>query len=354
MALTPDQEEVKTESERSQEDLVALDRQNRSQLVALYDRAIGEMRGRIMAIAGARNSIQTEALAVLIQQLDNELQKLAQARNKILDDGIAAAADLGARPFGQRIGASAVFSARSAAIERVRTFQDPSGLRLSDRIWRLDRRADDILRTQVQAAVARGDGAAKAALEFVQRGVPVPPELDMAARAARPEQVAEGLASSLSSGPGNPLDNTMRVLRTEVNRAHTVAYQGAAAADLDTIGTKFMLSPRHPRVDICDMHARANLFGLGPGVYPHGRSPLPAHPNTLSFEVVVYRDEVTDEDRKGKQTVVDFLKTVASKDRQGILGVNKNEAFEAGDLPASQVRSTWRAVKKRLERQQEK
>jgi hypothetical protein len=40
---------------------------------------------------------------------------------------------------------------------------------------------------------------------------------------------------------------------------------------------------------------------------------------------------------------------VPRKDRKGILGVNKNEAFEAGKLRPTMVRSTWGNVKKRID-----
>ena len=53
-----------------------------------------------------------------------------------------------------------------------------------------------------------------------------------------------------------------------------------------------MLSPRHPRVDICDEHAAADLYGLGQGVYPVDECPWPAHPNTFSYTEAVYRDEI--------------------------------------------------------------
>jgi len=175
-------------------------------------------------------------------------------------------------------------------------------------------------------------------------------KIALAQHAAKAGNISKAVGEGLLTGKGAPMDNALRVMRTEINRAHTTAYQRGAAADPDSIGTKFMLSPRHPRVDICDFHARANLHGLGPGVYPHGRSPLPAHPNTLSFEVVVYGDEVTEADRAGKQSTNQFLETVPSKDRASILGVNKNEAFEAGQLPASQIRSRWRDVQRRIDR----
>ena len=81
-------------------------------------------------------------------------------------------------------------------------------------------------------------------------------------------------------------------LRTEINRAHGERYKQLARADENVIGLRFMLSPRHPRVDICDEHAAADLYGLGQGVYPVDECPWPAHPNTFSYTEAVYRDEI--------------------------------------------------------------
>jgi len=65
---------------------------------------------------------------------------------------------------------------------------------------------------------------------------------------------------------------------------------------------------------------------------------------------VVFKDEVTREDVAGKQTIEEFLDSVPREQRQGILGKNKNEAFEAGDLTRGMIKSRWKDVRARLER----
>lgn len=298
-------------------------------------------------------SIRPSAMPQLMQQIQARLNNLAAARNAALASGVDKAAEIGVRPFIGRVSNAQLAAMRAEAVQSVWSYVGPDKLKLSDRIWRIDRHANEIVRGAVQTAIVRGDGAAQAARDFLAQGVRPPPELALAQEAGKVDSIKKSVSQGLLTGKGAPVDNAARVMRTELNRAHAFAYQSSAAADTDSIGTKFMLSPRHPRVDICDFHARANLHGLGPGVYPHGRSPLPAHPNTLSFEVIVYADEVTATDRKGKQTPTEFLATVASKDRAGILGANKNEAFEAGKLRATQIRSRWRDVKRRIDRQNE-
>ncbi|WP_426056858.1 hypothetical protein [Janthinobacterium sp. PSPC2-1] len=309
--------------------------------------------GSSSAAVAAAGAIRPSAMPQLMQQIQARLNNLAAARNAALASGIDKAAEIGVRPFIGRISNVQLAAMRADAVRSVWSHVGPDKLKLSDRIWRIDRHANDIVRGAVQNAVVRGDGATQAARDFLAQGVKPPPELALAQEAGKVDSIKKAVSQGLLTGKGAPVDNAERVMRTELNRAHAFAYQSSAAADMDSIGTKFLLSPRHPRVDICDFHARANLHGLGPGVYPHGRSPLPAHPNTLSFEVIVYADEVTAADRKGKQTPTEFLATVASKDRKGILGANKNEAFEAGKLRATQIRSRWRDVKRRIDRQNE-
>lgn len=350
MALTPEQQAVIAASAKGRKALRELDAQALAALTKQYDDAVQDIRQMIAAAAGAAGAVSTAALPALLLQIQARLDNLAGARNAALLHGIDQAATIGVTPFTPTVNEAHLDSIRTEAVQFVRGYVGADKLKLSDRIWRIDRHANEIVSQAVQNAVVRGEGAAQTARDFLARGIPLPSELELAKNAATARNIGISVGDSLMTGRGAPLDNAMRVMRTEINRSHAKAYQQSAAADGDSIGTKFMLSPRHPRVDICDMHARANLFGLGAGVYPHGKSPLPAHPNTLSFEVIVFRDEVTDADRAGKQNVTEFLETIPSKDRQGILGVNKNEAFEAGHLPASQVRSRWRDVQNRIGR----
>jgi hypothetical protein len=89
------------------------------------------------------------------------------------------------------------------------------------------------------------------------------------------------------------MNNATRLFRTEINRAHGEAYIKGFLSLPDAAGVRFTLSPMHPKPDICDVHAAADLYGLGPGVYPTRETcPWPAHPNTMSYVVGVFKDEV--------------------------------------------------------------
>lgn len=68
-----------------------------------------------------------------------------------------------------------------------------------------------------------------------------------------------------------------RIAQTELAMAHQKAVSEELMADdmLDVV--QVAISPTHPRVDICDAYARADLFGLGPGCYPKKLAPRPIY-----------------------------------------------------------------------------
>lgn len=89
-----------------------------------------------------------------------------------------------------------------------------------------------------------------------------------------------------------------RILRTETARAWGQGFFAQVNDDPDAVGIEWNTSSAHLVFDICDFHARADLFGMGPGVYPKSRLPrYPAHPHCLCSMTAVYtapapRDQV--------------------------------------------------------------
>lgn len=102
----------------------------------------------------------------------------------------------------------------------------------------------------------------------------------------------------------------------------------------------------------CDLLSTQNLHGLGAGVYPDRESvPWPAHPNTLSFLEIVFKSEITDADRAGKETALQALQRLAPDRREGALGKTKAEYFDRGLLRTGMIRAPLQAVEQRLRRQ---
>lgn len=70
-----------------------------------------------------------------------------------------------------------------------------------------------------------------------------------------------------------------RIAQTELARAHQSQVAAELMADDLVEVVQVMMNPAHPHRDICDLHARADLWGLGPGCYPKARAPQPPfHP----------------------------------------------------------------------------
>ena len=73
-----------------------------------------------------------------------------------------------------------------------------------------------------------------------------------------------------------------RIARTEMARAYNDGAMAKYMADDDVEAVQWKMSGSHPSYDICDLYATADLYGLGPGIFPKDKVPiLPAHPNCM-------------------------------------------------------------------------
>jgi hypothetical protein len=157
---------------------------------------------------------------------------------------------------------------RSYGLDDTRSWVDPNGYRLSDRIWQQRRKVRAKIDQELRRAIAEGQDAATLATALEQYLTP----------SARP---ILGVAGDLLSGGGSY--PARRLARTEISRAHAAATEWAAARNPFAVGTKWNLSAAHPAPDECDVHAGSDN-GLGPGVYRPGDFPtMPAHPNCLCY-----------------------------------------------------------------------
>ncbi|MFN2288663.1 MAG: hypothetical protein ABR578_10070 [Chromatocurvus sp.] len=340
---------IKRASARARTDMNHLDARVLNDLDAMYRRAAANLQADIEGYADGDGSLRLEVLQSLLGQVNTRLGDLRTVRDQLLDDGLLAAAQLGVKPFDGVAVVGDITRVANEAAQFVRGFQAADGLQLSDRLWRIDAGAREQLGQAIQSAVIQGHGASRAVNDFLARGQAVPPEIAAQARLAQASGVAKRTGAALLRDEGNARAQALRVFRTELNRAHGEAYQAAAFTHPDVIGTRFLLSPRHPEADICDMHASANPYGLGRGVYPPGRNPWPAHPNTLSYTEVVFADEVTDEDRAGQTDRIEWLKQQPAAVQSAVLGGEaKRGALNAGLLNEGQIATPWRVLRERF------
>lgn len=353
---------IRRASQQARNAMQQLDKELLAELVAAYERAADEVRASIRQAAGPDELVRREHLQQLLRQIEDAVARMGSARDAVLMDGLAEAARLGVRPYtlagvGAVGGGTAVLESTVAmriseeAVQFVASFQMADGLRLSDRLWRLDMGAKEVLQRAVSNAVVQGWSASKAVADLVYLGRAVPAELAGQLGRAKVQGLV-GMADLLTTGDGAEVWKAERVMRTEINRAHGEAYMSGAEKAAGVGGFRFLLSPMHPKPDVCNLLATQNLYGLGPGVYPsREKCPWPAHPNTLSFVEVVFADEVTDADRAGKETELEALQRMAPDMREGVLGVTKAKYFDQGLLRRGMLRSPLKVVEARLARQ---
>ena len=135
-----------------------------------------------------------------------------------------------------------------------------------------------------------------------------------------------------------------RIARTEAARAWADGFHARYDSDDDVIAYRWQLSSRHPHYDICDMYARADLWGLGPGVFPKDKTPiLPVHPHCLCHLSLVYVTELAGKQEKDniKAGGDRYLQRQSHLKRCQLMGVEGAHAWEQGRTDWRQYMRNW-------------
>lgn len=343
---------IKRASQRARARANRLDAESLQDLRLIYQRAAGELRDRIEAYGDRSDgTIRLQSLRQVQADIDGVLAELNRVQRTALFERMQQVAAMGIEPVAEMLGAQRTAELVDSAVKAVRDFVAEDGLQLSDRLWRIENSAREVVGQSISNAVIQGHSASQAAQEFLARGEPVPGYLQQKISGANAARLGRVAGESLLNSDDNAYENARRVFRTEINRAHGTAYQSGVFEHPDVVGTRFLLSPGHPEPDICDMHAKINAHGLGPGVYPKGRSPWPAHPNTLSYEEAVFADEVAPQFRGTKEDPVDWIGTQPMATQINILGgARKQRALETGLLKRSEISTPWYVLKKKYQK----
>lgn len=125
-----------------------------------------------------------------------------------------------------------------------------------------------------------------------------------------------------------------RITRTEMARAWADGFIAKMQKDADIVAVKFKLSSRHPVFDICDMYAKADMYGLGAGIYPKDKlPPLPVHPHCLCRYVEVIEGEVDMQQQRDQvQEAGDkWLNSLPESRRAQVLGCKGLKAWKDGE-----------------------
>lgn len=278
----------------------ALDAETADRLRSLYQTVIAQLQEELTRYGDARGALRLEVLTDYLHQARRNLAVLDRELRGLLHHQLSIAAELGATPWAG-LGISLTQLADHAA-RFVENFIAADGLKLSDRLWRLNSGTMAAISETLRRNVVLGRDASRAALEFMARQEALPLELRANLGQDGVKKLAGVVEEQLLKGPGAAYSQALRVFRTEINRAHGEAYQIGAGAHPDVVGMRFVLSPNHKVRDICDSLAVQDAHGLGPGVYPVGQTPWPAHPNTMSYLVAVFREEVKQQQTRHVQS----------------------------------------------------
>ncbi|MCI6343949.1 MAG: hypothetical protein MR769_04615 [Campylobacter sp.] len=125
-----------------------------------------------------------------------------------------------------------------------------------------------------------------------------------------------------------------RIALNETARAYNDAraFEYANSDDIQVV--KIQMSITHPRTDICDYYAGVDKYGLGAGVYPKDKAPVPPfHPFCRCQMIPRYADEYAKPKLNAKADK-EYLLGLKEWQRARILGskAKANEALKTGDI----------------------
>lgn len=125
-----------------------------------------------------------------------------------------------------------------------------------------------------------------------------------------------------------------RIAQTEMARAWADGFIAKMKTDADIVAVKFKLSSRHPVFDICDMYAKADMYGLGAGIYPKDKlPPFPVHPHCLCRYVEVIEGEADMQQQRDQvqEASNKWLNSLSESRRVQVLGRKGLKAWEDGE-----------------------
>lgn len=124
-----------------------------------------------------------------------------------------------------------------------------------------------------------------------------------------------------------------RIARTENARAYADGQMNRYLDDEDVVAFQWKLSANHPRYDICDFYANADLYGLGKGVYPKDKFPkLPVHPHCMChIKPMTELDiDVNKQHNNFEQSGLEYIKSLSKHHQEVLLGVNGRDTVLSG------------------------
>ena len=285
--------------------------------------------------------------------------------------------------------AAAKFEREAISAAMKKSWTD-DGVNLSDRMYKNSRKVQAESAEVIGKAIKEGESAAKTAKklfdgygkggiipeqdipEFIQevKDLPVPAWLDeeavaewkAAIRHARKlieqgttpglraaySEVMDAIENGAKQNVSKAIDTAVqektrytaeRIARTERARAYADGVMAKYLDDPDIVAFQWKLSDRHPKCDICDVYAHADLHGLGKGIFPKDKFPkLPAHPHCLCrikpiVDGMIDMSRQKDNVNKGGKAYID---TLPKREQERLLGVHGRNLVNKGFLSWSE------------------
>lgn len=171
---------------------------------------------------------------------------------------------------------------RAAGLDDTRSWVDPNGYRLSDRLWQQKQDIRAAIDDRLRKAIAKGEDAITVAKDLETylhpKFAPLRTKDGKIVRKDIADRIGKGVYTMSPRGGAGSFP-ARRLARTEVTRAHGQATVATAAALGEFV--RWVLSGSHPKRDECDTNAKRNV-GHGAGVYgPNDVPTYPAHPHCL-------------------------------------------------------------------------
>lgn len=319
--------------------LAVLDRATVERLLALYRDAADNLTAEIARYAGAGGNLRLEVMRELLAQITAVMGGLRVAQRTLLTQTLISAAELGAAVW---VTGPSITLLAETAVRFVENFTAADGLKLSDRLWRLDNGALQAVTETLRRSVALGRDASRAAQDFLARGEAIPPEVRAMLGLDNADRLGKSVANVLTASPPSAYDNALRVFRTELNRAHGEAYQHGAGSNPDVIGMKFNLSPNHPRHDICCRKGTliATINGAIPIESVTVGDLVLTHRGRWKEVVRLYRRELV----AGSRMIRVTTQTESGRNHPVVLTPNHPVLTEQGWIPAGDLKTGCRAI----------
>lgn len=161
---------------------------------------------------------------------------------------------------------------------------------------------DDFINSAILRGVSSDRAAAQLAADFVGRNHPELKDLitDKGLTKAAINAAIENDELSLMSidDAKKAYYDAKRIMVTETNSAYRTADIVSQKRSPVVKASKWQLSGRHDAIypgpgagDECDIFAKMDFFGLGPGIYPVGNMPSHPHPHCQCLSVSVVLDD---------------------------------------------------------------